>query len=182
MKIYLGAGEDRIDGFKHCDFDPSTKPDYCFDLEKDTFPFPTDSVSVVKAVHVLEHLGDGYFHCLKEIYRVCHHGATVHIHVPHHRSDNFYSDPTHRRAITVNGLKLFSKKYNQLGRIQGAHASKLGEYYDVDFEVVHHDFKPVGKYAERFNGMPKEEVEEYLEQHCNIIDEVYIKLIVIKNG
>lgn len=181
MKIIIGAGNDRVDGFVTCDYDPLTKPDYCFNLETDDFPFEDNSVDVVIASHVLEHLGEGYFHCLQEIYRVCKNRAVVHVHVPHHRSDDFYSDPTHRRPITVTGLKLFSKKYNRLARQQKTHNSKLSDYYSVDFEVVHHELRPVAKYKERFENMPRIEAEEYLEQHCNIIDEVYIKLIVIKD-
>ncbi len=180
MKIYLGAGEHRIQGYIHCDYDPACNPDYCFDLEKDMFPFPDNSVDIIQATHVLEHLGEGYFHCMQEIYRVCKPGAVIHVHVPHHRSDDIWSDPTHKRAITVAGLKLFGRKYNELSRKQKVHASKLAEYYKVDFEVIEHSLRPVEKYRERFVGQPKEQVEEYLEQHCNLVDEVYIKLIVIK--
>lgn len=180
-KIYIGAGEDRVDGYIHCDIDPATNPDLCFDVERDRFPFPDNTVDVVKATHVLEHLGEGYFHCLQEIYRVCKHRATVHIHVPHHRSDDFWSDPTHRRPITVDGLKLFGRKYNELARKQHAHASRLAEQYGVDFEVVDYNYRPQAKYEKRFVGLPREEVEEYLEQHANIIDEVYVRLVVIKH-
>jgi ubiquinone/menaquinone biosynthesis C-methylase UbiE len=180
MKIYIGAGEDRIDGYVHCDYDPNCNPDFCFDLEKDIFPFPTNSVDVLRATHVLEHLGEGYFHCLQEIYRVCKPGARVHIHVPHHRSDDFFSDPTHKRPVTVDGLRLFGRKYNQLARKQGAHASRLAERYNVDFEVVDYSLRPMEKYKDQFVGQPKEQVEQYLEQHCNIIDEVYIQLVVVK--
>ena len=181
MKISIGSGEKRIDDYINCDYDPLTNPDYCFDLEKDTFPFPDNSVEEVLASHVLEHLGEGYFHCIKELYRICKHGAVIHVHVPHHRNDNFADDPTHRRPITVRGLKLFSKRINQLGREQGVYASKLGEYFDVNFEVVDWNYVPEQKYIERFNGLPKDEVEEYIEQHYNIIHEIYIKMVVIKD-
>jgi predicted SAM-dependent methyltransferase len=112
MRISIGSGEKRIDDFINCDYDPLTNPDYCFDLEKDPFPFPDNSVDEVLASHVLEHLGDGYFHCIKELYRVCKHGAVIHVNVPHHRNDNFADDPTHKRPITVRGLKLFSKSFS----------------------------------------------------------------------
>jgi SAM-dependent methyltransferase len=181
MKISLGAGDYRVDGFINCDFDPKTNPDYIFDLEKDQFPFNDNSVDVVLASHVLEHLGEGYFHCLQEIYRVCKHGAIVHVHVPHHRSDDFYSDPTHKRPITVDGLKIFGRKYNRMSREQDVHASRLGEYYNVDFEVVDWNYRPVEQYKNYFDNMPKEEAERYINEHANIVDEVYIKLVVIKN-
>jgi predicted SAM-dependent methyltransferase len=181
MKISIGSGEKRIEDYINCDYDKNANPDYCFDLEKDPFPFDDNSVDEVLASHVLEHLGDGYFHCIKELYRVCKHNAIIHVFVPHHRNDNFADDPTHKRPITVRGLKLFSKRLNQLGREQGVYASKLGEFFDVNFEVVDWNYTPEKKYIERFNGLPKDEVEEYIEQHYNIIHEIYIKLVVIKD-
>lgn len=180
MKLNLGSGEVRIDGFLNCDYDSLTKPDYVFDMERDRFPFEDNSVDVIVASHVLEHLGEGYFHCLQEMYRVCRHGAVIHVNVPYHRNDQFFDDPTHRRAVTVEGLRLFSRKYNQACREQGAYASKLAERYNVDFEIVQFDYKPMNEYREAFEGQPKNEVERYINEHWNILVEVIIKLVVIK--
>lgn len=180
MKINIGSGGIKIDGFQSCDHDPLAEPDHLFDLEKDPFPFESDSVETVVAHHVLEHLGEGYFHCLKELYRVCQHGAQIDIRVPHHRHDYFHNDPTHRRPITVDGLTLFSKKYNRICRAQKAASSRLGDYFDVDFEVVSWDYVPSARYREEFDGKPKEEVEKYLSEHSNIIEEVWIRVAVIK--
>jgi hypothetical protein len=181
MKIILGAGDEKYDGFVTCDYDPLCNPDHCFNLEKDPFPFEDNSVDTVIAHHVLEHLGEGYFHCLKEIYRVCQHGALIHVRVPHHRHDFFYDDPTHRRPITIGGLRLFSKKYNDACKEQGAAASRLGYYFDVDFEIVDFNFRPMNEYREVFEGKPINDVERYLSEHNNIIDELQVRLTVIKD-
>jgi predicted SAM-dependent methyltransferase len=180
MKINIGAGSTKIEGFLTCDYDKLNNPDYCFNLETDTFPFANNSVEIVVAHHVLEHLGEGYFNCLKELYRVCKHGATIDIRVPHHRHDYFYDDPTHRRPITVGGLRLFSKKHNRLCKEQDAASSRLGDYFEVDFEILEWDYIPSQKYKEQFVGKPREEVETYLDQHNNIIEELWVKLVVIK--
>lgn len=181
MKLNIGSGGVQIDGFVSCDYDALANPDYCFDLEKDKFPFEDNTVDTVVASHVLEHLGEGYFHCLKELYRVCKHGAIIHINVPYHRNDYFHDDPTHRRAITVDGLRLFSKKYNALCKEQGAYASRLGDYFNVDFELVDFTYKPMEKYRKEFEGKPREEVEKYIFEHYNILEELIVKLIVIKD-
>lgn len=180
MKINIGAGSTKIEGFVTCDYDKLNNPDYCFNLETDTFPFANNSVEIVVAHHVLEHLGEGYFNCLKELYRVCKHGATIDIRVPHHRHDYFYDDPTHRRPITVGGLRLFSKKHNRLCKEQDAASSRLGDFFQVDFEILEWDYIPSQKYKEQFIGKPREEVETYLDQHNNIIEELWVKLVVIK--
>lgn len=180
MKINIGAGSTKIEGFVTCDYDKLNNPDYCFNLETDTFPFANDSVEIVVAHHVLEHLGEGYFNCLKELYRVCKPGATIDIRVPHHRHDYFYDDPTHRRPITVGGLRLFSKKHNRLCKEQDAASSRLGDFFQVDFEILEWDYIPSQKYKDQFAGKPREEVETYIDQHNNIIEELWVKLVVIK--
>lgn len=182
MKINIGAGGTKIEGFVTLDYDPLTEPDYVVNLEKDPFPFDENTVEVVVAHHVFEHLGEGYFHCLKELYRVCKHGATIDVRVPHYRHDYFYDDPTHRRPITVGGMLLFSKKHNRLCKEQGAASSRLGDWLDVDFEIVNWDYVPDKRYREEFNGKPREEVEKYLREHNNIIEELWIKLVVVKDG
>jgi len=180
MKINIGSGSTKIEGFLTCDYDKLNNPDYCFNLETDTFPFANNSVEVVVAHHVLEHLGEGYFNCLKELYRVCKHGATIDVRVPHHRHDYFYDDPTHRRPITVGGLRLFSKKHNKLCKEQDAASSRLGDYFEVDFEILEWDYMPSKEFKDQFVGQPREEVEAYLKQHNNIIEELWVKLVVIK--
>ena len=180
MKINIGSGGTKIDGFVTCDYDKLNNPDYCFNLETDTFPFEDNSVETVVAHHVLEHLGEGYFNCLKELYRVCKHGATIDIRVPHHRHDFYYDDPTHRRPITVGGLRLFSKKHNKLCKEQQVASSRLGDYFEVDFEILEWDYIPSKDYKDQFVGQPREEVEVYLKQHNNIIEELWVKLVVIK--
>lgn len=181
MKINIGSGGTQYPGYVTCDYDPLAKPDYLFNLETDRFPFEDNTVEAVMAHHVLEHLGEGYFNCLKELYRVCKHGAIIDIRVPHHRHDYFFDDPTHRRPITVGGMLLFSKKHNKLCKEQGAASSRLGDYFDVDFEIVQHEIIPSGRYRDQFVGMPREEVEAYLREHSNIIEEVWMQLVVIKD-
>jgi predicted SAM-dependent methyltransferase len=180
MKLNIGAGGIEIQDFVSCDYDPLAKPDYCFDLERDIFPFDDNTVEVVLAHHVLEHLGEGYFHCLKEIYRVCKPGALVHIRVPHHRHDHFHDDPTHRRPITVGGLRLFSKKYNKLCREQKAASSRLGDYFDVDFEILEHFYSPTQVFRLETEGQPSEQVEKYILEHANVLEELTVKLLVVK--
>ena len=182
MKINLGAGGTKLDCFVTLDYDPLENPDYIVDLEKDTLPFEDSTVEVVIAHHILEHLGPGYFHCLKEIYRVCKHGATIDIRVPHHRHDYFYDDPTHRRPITVGGLLLFSKKHNKLCREQGAASSRLGDYFKVDFEILDYNYMPSQQYRDQFVGEPRDVVEKYLREHNNIIEELWVNLVVIKDA
>lgn len=128
-----------MDGYVNVDRDPYAKADQYFDLTT-TWPIATDSVDEVIAHHLFEHIGPEFFFFLKELYRVCAHGATIHIVVPHHNHDCFKNDPTHARPITVEGLRLFDKAFNRLCIETEDGASRLGLYYDVDFEIVKFQF------------------------------------------
>lgn len=180
MKINIGAGDTRIPDFINVDYDTNSNPDYALDIEKDRLPFEDNSVDCVVAHHILEHLGEGYFHCLQEIYRVCKHGATIDIRVPHPRHDCYLADPTHRRPITPLGLQLFSKKFNQFCRQSGAASSRLGEYFNVDFDILEWNYIPEEHYRQVLADKPKEYVEEYINERNNVVVEIYIKLMVIK--
>lgn len=180
MKINIGAGDTKLEGYVTLDYDSLTNPDYQLDVEKDRFPFEDNTVETVVAHHILEHLGEGYFHCLQEIYRVCKHGAIVDIRVPHPRHDSFLADPTHRRPITVMGLKLFSKKFNKHCREQSYASSRLGDYFGVDFEVLDYRYIPDESARLKLQNLSQNEIESYANEHNNIVSEIHIKLLVIK--
>jgi ubiquinone/menaquinone biosynthesis C-methylase UbiE len=180
MKINIGAGDTKIDGFVTVDYDTLTNPDYVVDLEKELLPFEDNTVETVIAHHVLEHMGEGFFHCLQELYRVCKSGAIIDVRVPHHRSEAFAADPTHRRPITIVGLQLFSKKFNDICKQNNYASSRLGYFFNVDFEIVDYKFIPNERYRILFQNKTALEIEEYADQHNNIVDEVHVKLVVVK--
>jgi SAM-dependent methyltransferase len=180
MKINLGAGDTKLEGYVTLDHDPRSNPDHTVNLEKDTLPFPDNSVDTVVAHHIMEHLGEGYFHCLQEIYRVCKPGAIIDIRVPHHRHESFAADPTHRRPITIVGLQLFSQKFNRHCRAEGYASSRLGEYFGVDFEILDYRYIPDDSARTKLGHLPSHEVESYANEHYNIISEVHVRLVVVK--
>lgn len=180
MKLNLGSGPDKLEGYVSVDYDSKLNPDYCLDIEKEKLPFEDNTVTTVLAHHIFEHLGEGYFHVLQELYRVCEHGAILDIRVPHPRHDAFLADPTHRRPITPMGLQLFSKKFNAHCRKIKASASLLGEAFDVDFEILDWRYIPEDKYAQAFKDKPQEFIEEYIAERNNVIKEFHIRLTVVK--
>jgi hypothetical protein len=75
---------------------------------------------------------------------------------------------------------LFSKKYNDVCKKDGARASRLGYYYGVDFEVIDSQDIPEEFYRKSFEGKPIDQVVPYIREHNNIVMEVHIKLVAIK--
>ena len=139
MKLNLGCGQNRIEGYINVDRQPECAPDQLVDLEQFPWPYADNSVDEIVMNHVLEHLGADtrtFFGIVKELYRVCKPGATIHINVPHPRHDHFIGDPTHVRIISPLVLSLFSKRLNREWAERHAANSPLGLYLGVDFELV----------------------------------------------
>ena len=108
MKINLGSGINKIDGFKRVDIDPITKPDYCFNVEKDKWVFDDNSVDELRAFNLLEHLRDIDFF-FEEAYRVLKPNGVIKIAVPHYRSEHAYSDPDHVRYFTPETFSYWAR-------------------------------------------------------------------------
>lgn len=179
MKINIGAGSTNYDGYLNCDYSDLYKPDYVFDIEKDVWPFEDNCVTHVIAHHVLEHLGEGYFHALKELYRVCAPGATIDVRVPHYNHPNFHHDATHRRSITPYGLNMFSQKQNHCDFLSNTATSRLGQQLNIDLEVVSYSYVVDGFY-DFLIGRTVKEIELFSRDKNSVIDEIRIKMIAIK--
>jgi hypothetical protein len=137
LRLNLGCGVNHLDGYVNVDIYGT--PDLRHDLELVPWPWPDDSVCEVILKHVLEHLGrdpNVYLAIMRELYRVCQDGATIKIIVPHHRHEYFFNDPTHVRAVTAEGMGLFSQRLNRKWIALGFANSPLALYQGVDFELV----------------------------------------------
>jgi hypothetical protein len=109
-----------------------------FDKKYAPWPWPESCVDEALFSHSLEHLGEtteGFFHIVKELYRVCKPGAKVTIFAPHPRHDHFMNDPTHVRIITPSVMRLFSKQLNAAWAAEGKSLTPLGLHLDVDFVI-----------------------------------------------
>lgn len=187
LKLHLGCGTKRYDGFINVDHDQTCNPDVILDLEHDKFPWEDNSVSNVIAHHVFEHLGDGFFHFMQELYRVCEDGAEIDVAVPHHRHDNFVNDPTHKRPITVDGMRLFSKKHNKICEDMGDGSSKLANFYKVDFDMVSYNYIIDSRYNNTVQNIQPGSLEEKsfherIIERNNIVAEVQFKMKVVKDA
>lgn len=142
MKLNLGSGYKRIDGFLNVDDDPLTNPDVNINLDDVNIklPFDDNSVDEVIAHHILEHIGDGFIPLMKELYRVMKHGAILDVVAPHHNHEVYYGDPTHKRPITVNGMMLFSQDHNNYHIEVHSSSSGMGLKYGINFDVFWYDF------------------------------------------
>ena len=181
MKLNLGSGTTVYDGFLNIDSNFKSNPDYCLDLETDILPFNDNSVDGIIAHHILEHLGVGFFHCMQELYRVCSNKTILDIRVPHPRHDIFLIDPTHKRPIYPHTLDMFSQERNNIDIANNGCETPLGLIYEVDFKVIHHTFILDSYWESKFQILSNDECEHIARSFNNVITEIIIQLMVIKN-
>lgn len=190
MKLNLGCGFNKLDGWVNVDKYAACSPDAVADLEEtpwrlfkeDGFgevlmPLHDSSVSEIMLNHVLEHLGqspDVFRGIVQEIYRVLQPGGIVHINVPHPFHLNFVSDPTHVRPITPELLSLLSKKNCRQFIEMKAANSPLAIYWDVDFDVVEAQQALDAAYAQWQNNPA---APEMARSRTNFIAEYRMKLV-----
>lgn len=176
MKINLGSGYKQYPDFVNVDCDHSCQPDILLNLDDEnlSIPLETNSVDKIIAHHIFEHIGFGIFRLLQEIYRICNHNALIDIRVPHHLHETYFSDFTHKRPITVEGLALFSKKRNKHDIEQGSRSSTLGIIYDVDFEIVSYDFVYDSFYDEIFKSLTQDQATRLLREATNVAIETHV--------
>lgn len=180
MKLNLGSGFKRFEGFLNVDYDSSTQPDIIANLESFPLPFEDNSVDAIIAHHILEHIGEGFFDFMKELYRICKDGAIIDIEVPHHRHENFFGDPTHRRFITLEIIKKFSKKYNEWHIDYHNSSGGFGNFLNVDFEIVEYDYEVDPMYSSLVEQGKFIEIDEMAKRFNNVYRNFIVKLAVIK--
>lgn len=182
MKINLGAGSKRYPEYVNIDSDSGCNPDFVVDIETERLPFEDSSVDCVIAHHILEHLGDGFFHCVQELYRVCKHGTVIDVRVPHPRHDTFLIDPTHKRPIYPHTLDMFSKTRNKRDMDAGGCETPIGFIYNVDMYVL--EYTPVldSSWMQEFQNMTQEQCEHAARSFNNVITEYHIKWVVNKEN
>ena len=183
LRLNLGSGQNPQGGYLNVD--KHGTPDLVCDLESFPWPWPDNSVSEILLNHVLEHLGaasDTFIGIMKEMYRVCEHGAMIQIAVPHPRHDNFISDPTHVRPVVPMTLMLFSKKNNLEWQNAKAANSPLALHHGVDFDLIDTTFVIEEPYASDLQSgkLSQGDLEPLLRKYNNVASEIRFKLVAVK--
>ena len=185
MKLNLGCGNKKIEGWVNVDKERLCNPNKLVDLEKFPWPWEDNSVDEVSLIHVLEHLGqttDTYLKIIKELYRICKPKAIIHIRVPHPRHDHFLDDPTHVRPITIEGLEMFDKEKNQEWKEKGFANTPLALNLGVDFKIKRWEYLIDPHFQEMVDKkqIKLEELRKKVLTDNNIVREIVIDLEVFK--
>lgn len=107
LKVDIGGGLNPYPGYTTVDLRETA--DYVHDLN-DGIPLPDNSVGVLNASHILEHLHDKT-KIMAEIHRVLAHGGWAFIEVPSTDGRGAYQDPTHVSYWNENSFLYYTDKY-----------------------------------------------------------------------
>jgi SAM-dependent methyltransferase len=107
----------------HLDADARLNPDVVCTLGHEPIPLPDNSVDLIVAWHVLEHVGKqgesaAWFFAWEEMYRVLTPGGFLYGESPYYDSLWAWLDPTHTRAIGEASFAFFKQdNYRHVGNM-----------------------------------------------------------------
>lgn len=117
VRLNLGCGRDRKEGWVNVDFNKDVKPDVVHDLNKVPFPFKDNSVDFIEAKMLLEHLEIEMPVFFREIYRILKPNGKMRFTCP-----NMYSLP--------NRINIFFGKW----------ASMITGWHPFHIKFLHPDY------------------------------------------
>ncbi|WP_373529292.1 methyltransferase domain-containing protein [Nostoc sp.] len=109
LRVDLGSGTNKPDGFLGVDICPGLGIDIVADLSK-KFPFEDNSVDEIRAHDVIEHLQDR-LHTMNEIWRICKVNAKIDIRVPSTDGRGAFQDPTHISFWNINSFLYYCNDF-----------------------------------------------------------------------
>ncbi|WP_309090469.1 methyltransferase domain-containing protein [Phenylobacterium sp.] len=185
MKLNLGCGFDKREGWLNVDNFEACEPDRMLDIETTPWDLPTDGFEHVLMKHVLEHVGADFptfRRVMQELYRILAPGGLLEIHVPHVRHDTFWSDPTHVRAFTPLTFTMMSKRQNREWMERRANYTMLAFALDVDFEVetIVQNYDYAWQAKLNAGEITREELREVANTSWNVARELQVRLRAVK--
>lgn len=99
LNLGVGHNSDLSPDVVNVDWKPFRGVNVVADIDTHPWPFPDQTFTDVRAVHVFEHLRYplGF---MADAHRVLQTDGTLRLYVPHWQSENSFTDPTHRRHCT----------------------------------------------------------------------------------
>lgn len=139
MKLNLGCGYRKLDGFINIDNRTECNPDLIWDLSE-SIPFEDDSIDEIAAIDFIEHVEtDKCIHLFEEMYRALRLGGLLNIFVPSTDGRGAFQDLTHKSYWNSNSFWYFMEDeyihlYGIKAKFEGSVQNKLT---DPKNKIVH---------------------------------------------
>lgn len=172
LKIDIGCGFNKKQGFIGIDKSPQVGADLVLDVEREKLPFDDSSVDEIYCGHLVEHLHN-LIPFMNECYRVLKDGGLMTILAPYYTSIQATQDPTHVRYISENTFKYFTSEYIEKKRTFDYGINCL-------FEIEKIEYGYINVWAKRW--IP-ERVRHWARRHLwNVVVDITITLKAIKRN
>jgi SAM-dependent methyltransferase len=183
VRLDLGCGSNKPPNFIGIDRYAMPRVDILADLE--SLPFASDSVDLILASHSLEHVSN-LLSVMKEIHRICKHGAQVVIVAPYGQQTLNLANPYHKQVFnehtprfwtTSESSPLDPREYHH------PHAGKWGladsdhSLQGIDFRCLRMEFF----YFPEYRNLSPEEQRAARKKYLNVCDQIMYHLAVAKH-
>jgi hypothetical protein len=183
-RLDLGCGIAKCSGFIGADRRPLQGVDVVLDFDR-SLPFASDSVDLVVMSHSLEHSRD-LIATMREVYRVCRHGAQVCIVAPYFQQALNLANPHHRQAFNEHTPRFWtSSAWTRIDPAEFAHPRAGGtwglsrsDHGDprIDFRCLKMEFF----YFPDYRDLSPAEQRSARKKFVDVCDEVVYNLVVVK--
>jgi hypothetical protein len=132
LKLDLGCGDNKKEGFHGVDIAPTEAADTVHDLTQFPWPFEDETVGEIWTSHFVEHLtGSQRVQFMDECYRIMATGSQLTVITPYWSSMRSIQDPTHQwPPVCEASFLYFNKGWRD--------ANKLGHYnINCDFDFTY---------------------------------------------
>ena len=183
IRLDLGSGPRTPEGFWGIDRFPLPNVDVVASMD-DPLPFKMDSVDLLLASHSLEHAED-LMKTMKEIFRVCKHGAQVCIVAPYFSQGINFANPYHKHAFNEHTPRFWTQSadaYLDREEYDHPHADTWGLSYSdyshqgIDFWCVRMEFL----YFPEYRWISPDAQRDARKKYIDVCDQIIYYLIVIK--
>ena len=181
VRVDLGCGNRKPEGFIGVDRYALTGVDIVADLNQ-SLPFYDNSVDLVLSSHGLEHLSS-LQETMKEIYRICRHGAQVCIIAPYGLESlvspfhkQIFNEHTPRFWTNIQTSAIDPADYFYPYIVGWGLAESDNSPAEVDFRCLRMEFF----YFPEYRHLSQEEQRRARQKYLNVCDNVMYHLVVVK--
>lgn len=187
IKLNLGCGFQKKEGYINVDIDEGSMPDLQLDLATQAWPWETASVSEVIFEYSLEQMGQTIHdlrHVLQELYRVCAPDAKIFITAFHPRSDQFYLNPACTQRISPEFFHLLSLEANLAMIASRASHDVFGIKWGVNFNVRNFKYliSPLFQQDVESGKISEPEIRRRMMHENNICQAFEVEMVAVKRG
>ncbi|MDR9853300.1 methyltransferase domain-containing protein [Paenibacillus sp. VCA1] len=184
MKIDIGCGYNKQSGYIGIDRFETPDTKIVCDIDRG-IPLEDNSVEYVMASHFLEHCED-LMATMEEIYRICKHKAIICIAAPYYNTSLNVANPYHKQVFNEHTARFFTTDsfsvipeedyYFPHAPVWGLGASDNSNL-KIDFRCLKIEYF----YFPEYRRLDKNEKAKLRQSSMNIVDQILIHLVVVKD-